>query len=184
MIRAALSGLVVAAALAGVITVELRSGAPVHGGTPAVLATSAPAIAGTPAPAQAAWDALVATILARPLFSVSRRPAQESPVAADQTASALPRVAGVLVGPSQRIAIFAAADGQNKPTVVAEGDRVAGFLVRSIAPGEVTLLGPQGTRVLRPSFAGGSPATDEEAALPRLTGPRATPPSAPTEPGP
>lgn len=89
----------------------------------------------------------VATILARPLFDPARRPpATESGPAI----AGLPRLAGVLVGPFGRSAIFAADDG--KPLVVEEGGHVRAWTVRRISADAVEITGPAGPRLLRPAF--------------------------------
>ena len=112
----------------------------------------------------------VTTLLARPLFSPSRRPlAVAGPRAA--TAAPLPRLTGVLIGNTTRGAIFAAqTDG--KPIMVTEGNWIGAYRVRSITAGLVILFGPEGELALRPTFA--------PAAVPSSTGapPTATPPGA------
>ena len=100
-----------------------------------------------PAEDTAPW---VATILARPLFSPTRRPAAPSAEAAKPVAE-MPRLAGVLVSEAGSEAIFARA-GQ-KPTVARTGDRIGPYVVTSISAGEVTLSGPAGTMTLHPAFA-------------------------------
>lgn len=97
----------------------------------------------------------VATILARPLFSRDRRPASAAagPVL---VADRLPRLTGITVSPAGRHAIFAGSGG--KPVVASPGDRLGGFTVRTIEPGQVTVTGPGGSRVLRPSFSEAPPA--------------------------
>ena len=107
----------------------------------------------TPGPDQAArW---AATILARPLFSPGRRPpaAAAAPGAAPP---ALPRVAGIMVTPAGRRAIFA--EKGTKPLVLGEGGQVSGFTVQSIQAGQVTVRGPEGVRVLSPAFDSEPPA--------------------------
>ena len=89
----------------------------------------------------------VATVLARPLFAPNRRPAAGGGAAP----SGLPRITGILVDGGRRTVIFAAAEG-GRPIVVGEGGEVAGFRVQSIESGQVTVLGSDGARVLRPSF--------------------------------
>jgi hypothetical protein len=64
----------------------------------------------------------------------------------------LPRLTGVLVAPGGATAIFAGVGENAKPQVMRVGDRLAGFEVKAILAGEVTLTGPDGDRVLRPSF--------------------------------
>jgi hypothetical protein len=102
----------------------------------------------------------LATILARPLFSRDRRPAPPVAAAAGPmraaTSDGLPRLSGVLVGPFGRSAIFAGGDG-GKGTIVAEGGTVGAYTVSSIAPGRVTIDGPEGTRILHPSFDPNAP---------------------------
>jgi hypothetical protein len=49
-------------------------------------------------------------------------------------------------------AIFAGSGENAKPQVMRVGDRLAGYEVKAILAGEVTLAGPDGDRVLRPSF--------------------------------
>jgi hypothetical protein len=104
---------------------------------------------------------LAAAIDARPLFSSTRRPADEAVAKAPSGTpqDSLPRLSGVIVGPSGGRAIFAGPDG--KSHTAAEGDTVGAFKIRSIAPGVVTLFGSQGERVLHPTFVtvvGQSPA--------------------------
>lgn len=94
----------------------------------------------------------VAIILARPLFSRDRRPA-DAPAAPNATPENLPRLTGVAVSPAGRHAIFAATAG-GKPLVASLGDHVAGYTVQAIEPGAVTILGPNGPRLLQPLFAG------------------------------
>lgn len=100
-----------------------------------------------PAENTGAW---VATILARPLFSPTRRPAAPSAEPAKPIAE-MPRLAGVLVSEAGSEAIFAR-PGQ-KPTVVRTGDRIGSYSVASISAGEVVLSGPAGAMTLHPAFA-------------------------------
>ena len=90
-------------------------------------------------------------MLARPLFSPDRRPAADAvTVASGRTVPGLPRLAGILVGPFGRSAIFATNGA--KPIVVQEGGRVADYTIKSIEATQVHLLGPDGAQVLYPSF--------------------------------
>ena len=91
----------------------------------------------------------VATVLARPLFSPDRRPAMEATAAATTGLPGLPRLAGIMVGPFGRSAIFA---GDRKPIVVQEGARIDAYTVKAIDAAQVRLLGPDGMRVLYPTF--------------------------------
>ncbi len=113
---------------------------------PAVPAATAASSAAVPAGATAA-------ILARPLFSPSRRPA--AIVAAGR--EPLPRLTGIIIEKDRRTALFAAVDG-GKPLALNEDGRVAGFTVQRIEAGEITLVGPGGPRSLRPTFDPSRPA--------------------------
>jgi hypothetical protein len=93
----------------------------------------------------------VATILARPLFSRDRRPLTTPGQNATAAATGMPRLTGILVSPFGRTAIFAAADG-GKPIVVSEGSHIGRYVVQSIDVGQVTMIGPEGERMLRPAF--------------------------------
>jgi hypothetical protein len=109
-----------------------------------------------PDPSQVArW---ATTVLARPLFSPGRRPPTAAAAAAAPGVAApgLPRVAGVVVTPAGRRAIFAVKGA--KPLVLGEGGQVAGFTVQSIQAGQVTVRGPEGVRVLSPTFDPDAPA--------------------------
>jgi hypothetical protein len=178
--RAAFAALgLCAAALAGAIALQLRGigGDEVaSGGAAAAVARwrPAPAVPTPPAPDRSReW---AATALARPLFAPDRKPVPEPRAAAVAGGPGrdLPRLAGVLVTPGGGAAIFAAAGEGAKPMVLRVGDRLSEFEVKAIVAGEVTLTGPEGDRVVRPSFdprpsGGGS----------RPAPPAAAPPAAP-----
>jgi hypothetical protein len=98
----------------------------------------------------------VASILARPIFSPSRRP-EATPIETPPAAAApsapvapLPRLTGVVTTPRDRLALFAAAEG--KVTELVEGESIGGYVIRTISPNEVILSGPDGERALRPSL--------------------------------
>lgn len=142
----------VAAALAATIQLELRE-RPQEGEAAMPPAASLPAAAPRrPAgsdPGQAARA--VEASLARPLFSPSRRPPAAPAATPGAAPPSLPRIAGVVVTSAGRRAIFAAKNGA-KPLVVGEGGQVGAFTVQSIGTGQVTVLGPEGERVLKPAF--------------------------------
>ena len=115
--------------------------------TPSSIPASPGAGRSMPPRPNAAWEA---TILERPLFNQDRRPVA-TPGVAGGPAPGLPRLAAVVVHPTGRTATFIPADG-GKPVVAREGTRVGGFTVQAIQAGQVTVLGPDGVRVLRPSF--------------------------------
>lgn len=107
------------------------------------------------APAGEATDAaadglagLARSILARPLFIPGRHPPAPASAPADEE---LPRLAGVIVTPGGRRAIFAPAAGP--AVVVPEGGMIGRYVVRSIAPGQVTLLDSGQQHVIHPAYA-------------------------------
>lgn len=143
-----LSGMLLACAgLVGVIALEINDAQRGNVTPPQTLAA-------TPlSPRSVAPDHVrdwVAAVLARPLFSPDRRPAAAPVSTASNRVPGLPRLAGILVGPSGRSAIFAA-DG-SKPIVAQEGGHVGAYTIKAIETAQVQLAGPDGTRVLNPSF--------------------------------
>lgn len=135
-----------AAVAGGALILEIR---PAETVAPVAVARSpAPSV---PAPVVADHgEEALATILARPLFNPARRAA--AGIARGALAVGLPRLSGIVIDPSGRSAIFAAAD-QAKPLVVREGGALGEWSVRSIDHEAVTLAGPAGIRVLHPGFA-------------------------------
>ncbi len=110
-------------------------------------------------------DAWFKEIVSRPLFSPDRRP-----VATDaHSLRGLPRLTGIVVEGSRRIAIFAAVAGGH--AIVAEaGSHVGAYDVRDVTEGGVTVVGPEGTSVVHPIFDVAPPpsATLSAAARPQL----------------
>jgi hypothetical protein len=86
-------------------------------------------------------------IVSRPLFNPDRRPI--GPDARE--VRGLPRLTGIVVDGSRRIAIFAAPSGGH-PIVVEADSRIGAYDVREIDDAGVTVVGPEGTTVLRPIF--------------------------------
>jgi hypothetical protein len=93
----------------------------------------------------------VASVLARPVFSLSRRPRDVAarPVPA-APATILPRMTAILIDGRIKSAIF---EGTGKPTVLSEGGRIGPFVIQKIEPQQVTIIGPDGKRVVHTSFA-------------------------------
>jgi hypothetical protein len=89
-------------------------------------------------------------ILARPLFDPSRR----LPATAGSSAGApgLPRLAGIVIMPHQREAIFAV-PGKTQPIVVMAGSRLNGVLIKAIDANGIVVVDAAGARMIRPSFA-------------------------------
>jgi hypothetical protein len=84
-----------------------------------------------------------AAILARPLFSPARRPFLDSARPA-RPAALPPRLAGVVVSPYGRRAIFAGTTADAKVVATGEGDRLGDYVVLDIAAEGVTVIGPDG----------------------------------------
>jgi general secretion pathway protein N len=177
--RAAFATLgVIGAALAGILALELRG---IEGDAVTIGAASTAAARWRPAPEVPTppppdrtgdW---AATALARPIFAPDRRPVAEPRAVAAAGGGELPRLTGVLIAPGGATAIFAGTGDNATPQVMRVGDRLGGFEVKAILAGEVTLAGPDGHHVLRPSFDP-SPAPAPRAA-PAPSAPMPRPPS-------
>jgi general secretion pathway protein N len=142
-------------------------------------ATAGPdAASPTTRPQSARPEELITAILARPLFSSTRRPPQDAssgPSADSDLADA--RLTGIVTTPSRRIAIFAISS--DKPLKVAEGDDVSGWRIESITPREVSLSGPSGTKTLQPKLDPNLAAPAGQPAAGQPGRPPARPPVAP-----
>jgi hypothetical protein len=146
MIDARLTAMGTVLVLCGVIGLELASGE----SRPDIAAIRPVAAAPGGGPAMVAdqlsqRDVRLKAILARPLFSPDRRPA----ASAARSVSGLPRLTGIVVTGSHKVAIFAAA---GKPILAEEGLRLGAYEVTAISDAGVTVAGPEGTTVLRPIF--------------------------------
>jgi hypothetical protein len=92
-------------------------------------------------------------IVSRPLFSPDRKQVEDT----GRSVSGLPRLTAIIVEGRRRIAIFAASPG-SRATVVGVGSRIGVYDVRDIAADGITVAGPQGIMVIRPTFDTPSPA--------------------------
>jgi nicotinate-nucleotide--dimethylbenzimidazole phosphoribosyltransferase len=134
-------------AFAGLILVELDSA----GSDSPVLEPTLPPVETKPTAPQAQEprvDDLVATALAGPLFSPTRRPPETAPSGNADPGLPDVRLTGIVIEPDRRIAIFAVAGA--KPLVLAEGETLKDWRLDSISAQEVSLSGPAGTRTLEP----------------------------------
>ena len=133
-------------------------------------------------------DELLATALARPLFSSTRRPPQS---AANDSATSSDladmRLTGIVTEPDHHVAIFAVNGA--KPLRVSEGEAVSGWRIESITPREVSLSGPGGTKTLEPKLdpnlvqpPGPTPPPNPGARLPAQPAPVANVPPRPGVP--
>jgi len=118
-----------------------------HAAAPAAI----PANRGAAGAQTATW---VGTILARPLFAVSRKPdagPAAAAAAASDEATDLPRLTGVEMYGTTKRALFQPV-GDVPPLVVGEGELVAGWTVAKIEHTSVTLTGPKGETTVEPKF--------------------------------
>jgi hypothetical protein len=138
--------LVGSAFLAGILLPEFRSGV----AEPTALSEPSAKSAGptTTLMNEPAIKQLVATTLARPLFSATRRPPESEQGAHPDTLLNDLRLTGILVTPDQQVAIFAKAG--EKPLVRSEGEMISDRKIDNIAAQSVSLSGPSGTTTLEP----------------------------------
>jgi hypothetical protein len=149
-----------AAVLAGVLALEIAAPdePPEIAARPRALALAAPATPSASGVDAAATERRVVTILARPLFEPDRRPPSGPRTASAAAApSPPPRLAGTLVSPSGKRAIFVAAEGA-RPVTLGEGDKLDRWTVSEIGNGAVTLTSGQGALRLATAFGPRSPA--------------------------
>ena len=92
--------------------------------------------------------AVVTEILARPLFSATRRPPPHGSDSGSNNGFSDTRLTGIVTEPGHRFAIFALTGA--KSLIVGEGDTVDGWHVDNITPRDVSLSGPEGTKTLQP----------------------------------
>jgi len=130
----------------GTIVVELRSDdAGASAGQPVATRVESTTPPRAPGPHV---DDLLASILARPLFSPTRQPAARPDRPGLDLGNV--RLTGIVIDPEHHLAIFAVRDG--KPVVRSEGEMMNDWRLESIVPGEVVLSGPAGTRTLQPKI--------------------------------
>lgn len=106
----------------------------------------------------------IRTALARPPFRPDRRPAEEASAAA----AGLPRLAGIVISPTARVAIFSPV-GASTPVVAGVGGTIGVWTVTRISPGSIVIAGAGGSHVLRPTFRIDS-ATSPSGASPPYSG--------------
>jgi hypothetical protein len=173
-----LAGCILFAAILAVELTETPDAEPEAAAGSAGVHAAAPLPAMRPSPG-AQLDTMVAEILARPLFSATRRPPQHDGSPAADGGLSDTRLTGIVTEPGHRFAIFAPVGA--KPLIVSEGDTVSGWRVENITPREVSLSGPEGTKTLQPKIDPNLvPPPPPRAALPALIHPAA---AAPPRPG-
>jgi hypothetical protein len=107
----------------------------------------------TPKLARPNIDALVADILARPLFNPSRQPANEASAETADGAAEPPkmprRLEGITIGPQAKEALFER-EGE-KPIAVKEGQMIEGWTVASIRADQVLLKSGAESQIVKPA---------------------------------
>jgi len=93
-------------------------------------------------------DRLVAEILKRPLFTQGRRPPEVKVVKAEPP-KLQGRLAGVMLRPDGRIALFTRPGG--RPVSVKEGDVIDGWTTAKIEAGRVLLTSSFGEQIVKPT---------------------------------
>jgi hypothetical protein len=133
-----------------VILVEL-SGRMTHSAPPAAIPPSVDNSPALSSDVAADPHQLTSVILARPLFSPTRQPPQTTGTEVSSNFElGGARLTGIVIAPGERIAIFDIKG--SKPMVLNEGETVSGWRVDSIAPSEVSLVGPGGLKTLQPKL--------------------------------
>ena len=133
-----------ALSLSGAIALEWAAGVPGRPAAEAVGVSELSEVAPPPVAQPHGGAKQVEALLARPLFSPGRRPPPPAAPAVVQTEPP-PRLAGTLVGPFGKRAVFA---GAGKLVSAGEGDSLGAWMVRAITAGSVVLARPEGWREL------------------------------------
>ena len=151
MIRSVSAVLATVLALAGIIAWECLDALPADAPPPPRPVADVPSShPEAPEARQGRMEAQAAAVLARPLFSRTRRPPQEAEVGAAPGKPPPLLLTGTLVSQAGRWAIFTPAAG-GKTVATGVGGRIGTFVVGAITAGEVTVLDPSGgAQVLRP----------------------------------
>jgi len=93
----------------------------------------------------------LAAALARPLFTPGRHVTDLAAAGTAEAPLQQPRLAGIIITPTTKLAIFTSGGGGNS-IIVTEGQHIANSVVESILPSTVRLLGPAGETVLSATF--------------------------------
>lgn len=178
------AALIVAGSFGALIAFEVASDRPVSVATPDEHA----ATAATPASSRPTGGeaGLLSSVLDNPLFSPTRRPQPQGEARGPSTLAGI-RLAGIVIEPERRIAIFSVPGA--KPVIRVEGESLGDWRIATISAQDVSLSGPAGTQVLEPkpdlSLARPSPAI-AAAPRPRTAAPAPIPatahPQKPPEP--
>ncbi len=143
----------IAAALAGLLLLELHLAIapPAVNARRAFIASQTPHVQSRDLPPQAALSAWREMMLSRPIFDPTRRP----PAAVATAPLQIPRLSGIMVTPTEKIAVFSPTSGA--PIVIDQHGRFGPFTVLAISDDSVTIQSPGGIIVLRSNFSNSGP---------------------------
>jgi hypothetical protein len=132
--------------LCGIIAYEIEAGPSGQRLTAPPVAASPPIRTGSaetsdPRGQEQSW---LQEILSRPLFDPSRKPSEAE-------IRGLPRLTGIVLTGTEHFAIFAS-PGDGPAIIAKEGTRIGAYEIRRIAETGVTVTGPNGAAVIRPTF--------------------------------
>lgn len=156
--------LLLAAALAMLVLLELRP----RTGSARVTMHVAPMVGRhepdlQDAPSTTAITAHLALVLERPVFTPARRPTRPGFIG-----TGVPRLSGIVRGPSLSLAIFAAQTDGGRSMLLATGDGVAGWRVARIDMDRVVLVRNRSMLQLQPSYDIARPATPAPISLAQI----------------
>ena len=145
----------VTAMLAILCAFELYSALTPHnyiaGPLPRIFANGAGTATGdTTFPSQVTLAAWTDVVVGRPLFDPSRRP-PAAPAQASVEPVEIPRLSGIMITPTEKIAVFSPSMGA--PVIVGVNSQFGPFVVQAITADSVTVKGPEGVMVLRSDFS-------------------------------
>jgi general secretion pathway protein N len=145
----------IAVALAGLLFLELHFATEppdARAQRSALIAPQTQLLDGTdfsaPEPTVSIWRNMM---LSRPLFDPNRRP--PAPPQDPAATVEIPRLSGIMITPTERIAVFSPAMGA--PIIVNQNSRFGPFTVLAISGDSVAIKGPSGVIVLRSDFGAG-----------------------------
>lgn len=141
-------------ALAGIIALELKSGGSERTSSPAPARAAAAVDPAPKLPEGAHAMTYLNDILARPLFTISRRPAPRSDGASGAKAATplKSRLAGIVVGPDGKEALFVES-GKTKASSIREGEDIEGWTIEKIELERVTVRAGTVSATVEPAGA-------------------------------
>jgi hypothetical protein len=158
-------------ALAGVVFWELQPSRTVGlSATPRVTHFRPASDAGVRQASAKPPEQMLALILARPLFSASRRPPASGGEATASGEFQDARLTGIVTMPGQRIALFAVSGAKTR--MLTDGGVLDGWRIEDITPDEISLSGPGGLKKLQPKIDPKRPIPTPALARPAVVPPK------------